>query len=565
MQSITIKRLSQQTISLISAGEVITSPASVVKELVDNALDAGATKVEVWLESGGVGLIVVKDNGAGMDKDDLALSVERYTTSKLDQGDIQNITSLGFRGEALSAIAAVSKLTILTRRMGRPHKLTISPVEPLNIVPTVHDCGTKVEVRDLFFATPARLKFLRSEKSETTACLSILKRIALSHWNVCFICHVNQKEVFRCEPLAEESSEASIRQRALSILGKDFVDSCIYLNKTTDQVNIFGLVGLPTCTSSSVEDQIFFVNSRPVKDRFVGAGVKIAYSDLTPSGRHARVVLMIEIDPYEVDVNVHPSKAEVRFRYPLMIRDLVFSSIKGLLGSSHQVAEPIALGSFSSSAEFSKSRAPAAFGVFPSTSAKLSRNLFEPPQQLLEPKDSLGSACFQIGDSFIVSRAEECIIIVDQSAAHERMIYESLKGKKYLESRSLNDFIEVAVSDPHNFSQNQALLESFGLCTAVKGSSVIVKSTPLILFNCCIQALISDLENSFLETDDLTAPERIRKVWSCHYAMRKNLSLDEMNLVLRQLESTPNSDQYIHGKPCYVKLSKAQVEKWFEG
>jgi DNA mismatch repair protein MutL len=255
----------------------------------------------------------------------------------------------------------------------------------------------------------------------------------------------------------------------------------------------------------------------------------------------------------------------VRFRYPLMIRDLVFTSIKGLLGSSSQVTEPIALGSFSSSIDFPKQSAePTLFSGFHSSASSNvmpPRSLFEPPAPEFLP--SLGFACFQIGDSFIVSRSEGCIIITDQSAAHERMIYEALKGTKQLASKVLENSIKVAVFDPIHFLENQALLEDFGLFVEAKGSNVIVKSIPLILFDCCIETLVKDLKSSFLE--DLRASEAVRKVWSCHYASKKRLNLEEMNVVLRQLESTPNSDQNIHGRPCYIKLSKAQVEKWFEG
>lgn len=566
MQGSFIKRLSKQTISLISAGEVITSPASVVKELVENSLDAGATKVEVWLENGGVGLIIVKDNGVGMDKKDLALSIERYTTSKLDQEDIQNIRSLGFRGEALCSIAAVSKLTIVTKRADKPYKLSVATNVPPIIVPTLHDVGTKVEVKDLFFATPARLKFLRSERSEAAACLSVLKRVALSHWHVAFVCYVNQKEAFRCEPVTE--GEHELRQRAAPVLGKDFVDSCIYLNKVSEHASIFGLIGLPTCSSSTIEDQIFFVNSRPIRDRFIGAGIKMAYSDLIPTGRQPRVVLMVELDPYEVDVNVHPTKGEVRFRYPLMIRDLVYSSIKGLLcSSSHlEVERPLVLSNFSLDGN-----------DVPSSPAK---RLFESPPAappvILVPEGQvsypLGIACFQIGDSFILSRTEDSIIITDQHAAHERIVYESLKGEKPVESQILIDPVSVELlsdSALESFLEYQDLLRSFGLYIEPASSRVIVKAIPLMLAGVCIERLITDLASGFLEATGALAmevAERVRKVWSCHHSIRakRKLNLEEMNLLLRQIESTPNSGQCIHGRPSYIKLSKAQMERWFE-
>lgn len=570
MQDSLIKRLSERTINLISAGEVIASPASVVKELVENSIDAGAKKIGVWLESGGTSLIAVKDDGIGMGKEDLALSIERYTTSKLNQEDIQGVTSLGFRGEALCAIASVSRLSITSSKFGKAYKIYSAPGCEAEVKPAAHGHGTTVEVRDLFFATPARLNFLRSERAEIAACVSLLKKISLGRWDISFTCYSNRREVFRCEAAIGKDLEGSMRQRAKSVLGQEFANSSIYLQSSTGDVGLVGLLGLPTFSASNTDDQAFFVNSRLVQDRIVGVGVKMAYKDLIPQGRCPRIVLRVELDPYELDVNVHPAKSEVKFRAPAVVRSAITSAISSILSTDahlqleRSLIEPPLMSPNRSFEPLGGSQ----------------NKLFEPPAEFFKTQSAffeessnirpLGTPCFQIGETFIVSRTQEGMVIVDQHAAHERIVYEGIKGRESIESQALLQPVEVVIESDTSlvsFCEHQALLNKLGLGLEVKGSSVFVKTIPIMLAGANIPALIEELEKSLKEMSGLNfTADQVLKTWSCHHSIRasRRLTFQEMDTLLRQIESTPNSGQCVHGRPTYVRLSKAQMEKWFE-
>lgn len=577
-----ITKLPESIINLISAGEVIVNPASVIKELVENSIDAGAKKIEVWLENGGKTFIVVKDDGIGMSKEDLHLSVERYTTSKLDQSDLQNISTLGFRGEALASIASVSKLSITTRLQGAHDAYRLNISKEHDSIPVVFDFGTKVEVRDLFYTTPARLKFLKSDKAEAALCISILKKLSLAHPYVEFACYSDHREVFKAANLAHLPFEEAFRCRVGLILGQEFIHSSIKMEANNEIVTAFGLIGLPVHHRASSFDQIFFVNFRFVRDPLLKSALRRAYSDVIPHGRHPVGVVMLQVDPYFVDVNVHPAKNEVRFRSASSISELIVSGVKDAIsGGSHLLIS-----------NANSNIAPTWFHVpFEKRDTEVfeSRKLFESspeinnqcfkdlPQYGQEQENHpLGNACFQFHGTFIVSRTKESIIITDQHAAHERIVYESIKESflnKSIAHQTLVAPIKVIITSNiaiNCFEENKETLEQFGLCISVGEGFIVVNAIPLLLVGADINKVIDDLADDFVSIGYMhnfhDKIEHICKTWACHNSVRANkvLTIDEMNAILRMVESTSNAGQCNHGRPSYVKFNVAQIARWFE-
>ncbi len=579
-----IHRLSDSTINLISAGEVILNPASVVKELVENSIDAGATKIEIWLENGGKTFIVVKDNGIGMSLQDLRLCAQRYTTSKLDQADLYNIATLGFRGEALASILAVSRLCITTRYHKGHDAYKLNAHLDFQIQSAVFDVGTKIEVRDLFYTTPARLKFLKSDKIEASTCLGVVKNIALAHPFISFACYLDHKEVFHASCSKDLSFRDCFRSRVSLILGQDFVNSSIEMSFKEGLTHISGLISIPTYTRASSFEQIFFVNSRFVKDPILKSCLKRAYSDVVPYGRHPVAVVMLEIDPYFVDVNVHPAKTEVRFRAPKDVSYLLVEGIKNLISSSANVSIERAYSDVTFDWPSSETRYSIANNfnesesLFESSPPYL-QSLQQSPQELEDGNSfPLGSACFQFNGTFIVSRTANSVVIVDQHAAHERIVYESVKESflhKSIESQPLLVPVKIQIASDLSYSyfqENQNILRQFGLHIEVDDEEkvVLVHAIPLVLLGTDIAFLIRDLEDDFLASKESQSLqdkiEYICKTWACHNSIRANrsLSVDEMNQILRMIESTSNAGQCNHGRPSYVKFTSNQIAKWFE-
>ncbi len=489
----TIKLLSNSTINKISAGEVIERPSSVVKELVENAIDAGADKIEIILEAAGKNLICIKDNGKGMSKAELELAIQRHATSKLDENDLLNINSFGFRGEALPSIGAISKFKITSIKNGSDtgHSLTITGGKQEETVKASISIGTIIEVRDLFFATPARLKFLRTDRTELNASIAIVKKIALAHPKISFKLTHNQKELIKTRSQSDDSME-SIRQRASELLGNDFIENSAEVNIKQGGTSIYGYTSIPTYNRTTAEDQFLFINNRPVKDKVLNIALKVAYQDYLARDRNAVCVLFIDIDPHDVDVNVHPAKSEVRFHDPNNIRNLVISSIKGALNASSDrvstKASEIALDYMQKNAE-RKNMQQQFSSVASNSYSQGNLNLQEPgadtrfntnngdsliankladeylPREhrsssntvipepridyaaselLVETKPEskihmssadedklkkypLGSAKAQLHQTYIVSQTEDSVIITDQHAAHERIGYEKIK------------------------------------------------------------------------------------------------------------------------------------------
>ncbi len=577
-----IKKLSNNIINLISAGEVVERPASVVKELIENSIDAGASKIDVWLEQGGKNLIVVEDDGYGISKEDLLVAVEEYTTSKLNQEDLMDITTLGFRGEALASIAAISRLKITSKERGAINAYILSVIggEKGNVEITNYEQGTKIEIRDLFFATPARLKFLKNDKLESIACLEVIKKMAISYSHIGFQCYQDGKLAIKY------NYGENLQERIQEILGEQFIKNSVPLEFDSDVLKIKGFVSLPTYHKATTEDQFFFVNNRAIKDKTLFVSVKIAYQDFIMSGRHPTVVLLLVCDKYFIDVNVHPTKREIRFRDVNLVRTLVSKAISNAIkGAQYLVVDnsPNLIKSFYSSNDKSLNFRDKENGEFYSFYNKRNEDI---PNKVFVPVDTqetfynsdppLGHAYMQFFDTYIISKTKNSLIIVDQHAAHERIVYEKIK-----EEFDIGNLIEQKLLIPQTvdlidhkrqvlMDQNKEELAKFAIHFNVLGEkSLIVKSIPLFLTEVNIIELIQDISNDLVELDaNISMPKLIEKIietFACHHSIRagKRLNIDEMNELLRQIEATPHSGQCNHGRPTYIELRIKDLDKLF--
>ncbi|GAB4164231.1 MAG: DNA mismatch repair endonuclease MutL [Rickettsiaceae bacterium] len=621
-----IKILSNSTINKISAGEVIERPSSVVKELVENAIDAGATKITISLESAGKNLIVIKDNGFGMDKAELELAIQRHATSKLDEDDLLNINSFGFRGEALPSIGAISKFKITSRKRGSDiaHSLSIigGVVEPT--IEAALNEGTVIEVRDLFFATPARLKFLRTDKTELGASVLVVKKIALAHPAISFTLSHDGKELLNVKGV-DLFDLSSIKKRVAEVLGDEFIENAAEISLTRNEMEILGYSSLPTYNRASAEDQFLFINNRPVKDKILNIALKVAYQDYLARDRHPISVLFIKVSPHFVDVNVHPAKSEVRFHDPNLIRNLVISAIKDALNNTSNrvsnVASAMALSymqpvdqteqafaekktvnnnSFqmptSSMPNYATTHTKAQVKNKPSyapATARLdyvlssrdhfietapSSNVSNDVEVEAVPRSQfpLGAAKAQLHGTYIISQTADSIVITDQHAAHERIGYEKIKqqidknglAKQRLLIPEIVEMPDVERADllndnKHNLAKFGLTLEKFG------DKSIIVSEIPSIVGDVNAQKLVHDIADHLQSMGEHIALgeliEHITETYACHYAIRagRKLNADEMNELLRQMENTPFSGQCNHGRQTYVELKLKDIEKLF--
>ena len=600
-----IKILSNSTINKISAGEVIERPASVVKELVENAIDAGSTKIEITLECAGKNLIVIKDNGKGMSKDELELAIQRHATSKLDEEDLLNINSFGFRGEALPSIGAISKFKITSQKEGtdKTHTLSIigGTIEPTTIC--AGNAGTTIEVRDLFFATPARLKFLRTDRTELTAIVGCVKKIALAHPEIAFTLTHDDKELIKVKI---QSGLDNIKNRISEIISTEFIENSAEVELERDNIRIYGYTSLPTYNRASGDEQHLFINNRPVKDKILNIALKVAYQDYLTRDRHPVAVLFLTVNPQHVDVNVHPAKSEVRFHDPNMIRGMVISAIKDALNNtSNRVSNATAAAAMnymrntqanSSFQERSYNQNKFNIPSSQSNSAPTTRTDYAmagqhqklmdiAPQSIIEqdsPAESettnfpLGAAKAQLHSTYIVSQSNDSIIITDQHAAHERIGYERIKEQidknGLLKQRLLIPEI-VELSDESKaeiLNDNKATLAKFGLTIERFGEkSIIISEIPSLVGDINVANLISDLADHFSTLGENIALteliEHITETYACHYAIRagRKLNSNEMNELLRQMENTPFSGQCNHGRQTYVELKLKDIEKLF--
>jgi DNA mismatch repair protein MutL len=588
-----IRRLPETLANRIAAGEVVERPSSVVKELVENALDAGARRIDIVLRAGGKELIRVSDDGHGMGPDDLALAVERHATSKLPSDDLLDIRFLGFRGEALPSIASVSRLTLTSRRRSDDHAaaLTVRNGELLDVLPSAHPVGTRVEVEDLFAAFPARLKFLKSERAESEAVAEIVRRLAAARPEIDFSLTLDGRTI---RYAAQSMDGEGLRARLSDVLGRDFGPNAVEIAAEREGFRLTGFAGLPTYNRATVSHQLFLVNRRPVKDRLLLGALRGAYTDLVPRDRHPVVALLIEADPAEVDVNVHPAKSEVRFRDSGLVRALIVSALRNALGASGpRVATTGA--SFATSA-FRAPLRPSSFASRPQQNYSVhgslalapnfaeEQSIFELPMSADTRADAaldsdlaalpLGAAKAQLHDTYILAQNAEGLVLVDMHAAHERLVYERLKkerGQAASQVMLVPDVVELAPDETSRILAAADDLAGFGLAIEAFGAgAVLVRATPSALGEFDVQTLIRDIADALGDWGAaLPVAERLDRLastFACHHSIRagRRLKPEEMNALLRQIEAEPSAAQCNHGRPTYVTLSRADLEKLFQ-
>lgn len=617
-----IRQLSETMINQIAAGEVIERPASVVKELVENALDAGASRVEIVTAGGGLNLIRVTDDGSGIPEPELALAIARHCTSKLTE-NIHDIRSLGFRGEALPSIGSVSRLSIRSRTASGDSaaEIGIEGGRVSAVKPAAANCGTTVEVRDLFFATPARLKFMKGERAESSATSDVIKRIAIAFPAVRFTLAGSDRSTLEL-PATDDSPEGRLR-RVAQVMGTDFPDNAIAIDAVRDDVHLTGHVSIPSFSRANALQQYAYVNGRPVRDKLIAGAIRGAFADVLPRDRHAVTVLFLTLDPAIVDVNVHPAKADVRFRDPGLVRGLIVGAIRqalaesgiraatsgaagmmaafrpgaasyahggpanghrsydaasrasGFAGFDRSPQRPLDMGFENRGFENGSFRESdqSAFDAGPLASADARAGSDEAAQTLLGT--ALGAARAQVHENYIVAQTRDSLVIVDQHAAHERLVYEALKNA--LHSRAvpsqmllLPEIVDLPEEDAERLAMHSETLARFGLGVERFGpGAVAVRETPSMLGETNVQQLVRDLADEIADNDTVeTLKERLDKIaatMACHGSVRSGrlLKAEEMNALLRQMEATPGSGTCNHGRPTYIELKLADIERLF--
>tara|TARA_R110000787_G_scaffold14348_16_gene44391 strand:+ start:2008 stop:3876 length:1869 start_codon:yes stop_codon:yes gene_type:complete len=609
-----IRKLPHDVVNRIAAGEVVERPAAAVKELVENALDAGATRISIAIEDGGLKRMAIEDDGCGMSSDDLLLALERHATSKLAPGDdgrvdLLNIHTMGFRGEALPSIASVSRMTITSRAPGEDAAdvfVEAGRIEgPRPAAFTGRgETGTRIEVRDLFHATPARLKFMKGERSETMAVSDVVKRLAMANPTVAFSLESNGRNLFR--HAAEPKGEDGQLSRLGAIMGRDFRDNAVAIDAEREGVRLTGFAGLPTLNRGNAQMQFMFVNGRPVKDRMLNGVIRAAYQDFLARDRHPMAALFVELDPEYVDVNVHPAKTEVRFRDAGNVRGLMIGALRhSLAAAGHRASTTVAgfaLGkakaeapmpsgalfasrpAYGASDGYGAARPPAdayqpaAFAepvreVYDAENAPTAR--IEPVPAPAENSFPLGVARAQLHETYIVAQTADGIVIVDQHAAHERLVYEDMKrqmaaGGVKRQALLIPDVVELTEDEAARVLERADELADLGLEIEPFGAgAVCVRATPALFGEMDAIGLIRDLADDFAEYEaGLALKERFEEVMgnmACRGSVRagRRLNGDEMNALLRQMEATPHSGQCNHGRPTYVELKLADVERLF--
>lgn len=612
-----IRQLDATLINQIAAGEVIERPAAALKELVENAIDAKATDIDILVRDGGKSLIQVIDNGVGMTESDMLIAIQRHATSKLPTGDLFNIITLGFRGEALPSIGSVSRLSITSNPKNSDQSMAmelnveggiITQPKPVSFP----NHGTRITIKDLFYATPARLKFLKSDTTELSACIDIVKRLALAYPYVSFKFRSEDRIVF------DYASRSSLGERFADVLGQKTLDNLRLTDGQRDGISITGVISLPTFHKSQATDQFFFVNQRPVRDKLLFGVLKAAYQDYLENGRHPVVALFVTLDPAEVDVNVHPSKTEVRFRDIQGVRSLMIGTLKSTLErhgretASHLTGEALMRfqrqpdqiptttpqTSYRGSANTYPSMRQSVHPFLTSSLDKTSSNYTQPTRSTHIPTQTtalhlddvpffentallpelpdypLGHAKAQIAKTYIISETKDGLVIVDQHAAHERIVYEKLK-QQYLNGGAARQLLMTPIVMTIDVDQCEALekkkdiLKELGFDIELFGNQAAFRSVPAILRNAdpepMIQDLLTDLKD---EHATLTSHETLLDflaTHACHTSIRagQNLSPNEMNALLRQIEETPNSGQCNHGRPTYVTLHQKDIERLF--
>ena len=594
-----IRQLDMAAVNRIAAGEVVERPASAVKELVENALDAGATRVEISYVDGGKTLIRVSDDGCGISPDQLPLAMARHATSKIDGSDLLNIHTFGFRGEALPSLGAVGRLTITSRvkHAASAASISVNGGVATEVKPAALSRGTVVELRDLFYATPARLKFLRTDRAEVQAIHDVVKRLAMAEPYVTFTltdAANTGREVFRAAAQSGDLFDA-LHGRLRQILGPEFAQNAMLIDAAREGLGLTGYAALPTYSRGAAVAQYLFVNGRPVRDKLLVGALRGAYADFLSRDRHPVVALFLECPPEQVDVNVHPAKAEVRFREPGIARGLIVSGLKhALANAGHRASTTVGaatLGAFQPArtgapiyqmdrpsqgalARYYQAQSP---GFAEMTGGYSARVEPEPvvDDGLANTDAPLGAARAQVHENYIIAQTETGIVIVDQHAAHERLVYERLKRQMAetgvrAQALLIPEIIELSQDDctrllavADTLGQLGLTIEPFG------GTAVCVRETPALLGQVNAKAMVEDILD---ELDDLgetgLVAGRLNAILSrvaCHGSIRsgRRMQADEMNALLREMEVTPHSGQCNHGRPTYVELKLSDIERLF--
>jgi len=606
----TLRRLPENLVNRIAAGEVVERPASAVKELVENSIDAGATHIDVNIQDGGRDLISVRDDGRGMTASEMELSIERHATSKLPNDDLLDINFLGFRGEALPSIAAVSRLKITSRTLSENNAwcLNIEGGIKRATQPAAHSPGTLIEIRDLFFATPARLKFLKTQQTEKNRVVEVIRRLAMAHPHIGFTLADETRTLIKLAPQSGDLFDARL-ERLSAIMGRDFAANSIAIDAHRDGIHLSGYAGLPTLNRGNGAMQFLFVNGRPVMDKVLVGAVRGAYREFLASNRYPLLALYLQCPPDLVDVNVHPAKTEVRFQDAGVVRGLIVSALRSaLFDAGHRASTTVAgaaLGAFKPGENLGDNRtahtswsARPTYGTpppNPGLSEKvadyfaplphLQQPLQAPPSDNLsgdemasrhQPDDyPLGVARAQLHTTYVIAQTTDGIVIVDQHAAHERLVHERIKsdlqanttkrqGLLIPEVVELDDvLVSVLTARTEELEQLGLVVEAFGQ------GAVVVRETPALLGETDIQGLIRDLADDLSEFDEsISLKDRLNDVaasMACHGSVRagRRLNDQEMNALLREMEATPHAGQCSHGRPTYVELKLADIEKLF--
>ena len=579
-----IRLLPPVLVNRIAAGEVIERPAAAVKELVENAIDAGASRVEIALREGGQALLSVVDDGVGMTPDELALAVERHCTSKLPEDDLLRIAALGFRGEALPSIGAVSRMRLVSRPATAENawEINIEAGEKRAPAPAAHPSGTRVEVRDLFFATPARLKFLKTPRAERDLAVDAVRRLAMAYPEIAFLVTGDEDRILlRLSAAADSAARSARRFRLAALLGRDFAENSVEIDAERGGFRLSGLAGLPTLNRAAPRDQYLVVNGRPVRDKLLVGAVRGAYQDVLARDRHPMVALFLDGPPEQIDVNVHPAKAEVRFRDTALVRGLIVGALRNALAAAgHRASSTVA------------DAAVAAFRpaagtprlAFPLPAPSPSLALAESANEFLRPTEEaptrpaetpLGAARAQLHGTYILAETATGIVLVDQHAAHERLVYERMKEALAAhgvarQALLLPEVVELDEAGAARLAARAAELAEFGLVLEPFGAgAVVVREVPALLPGLDVGGLVRDLADELAEWGDtLALKERIETfcgTLACHTSVRagSRLSPAEMDALLRQMEATPNSGQCNHGRPTYIALALADIERLF--
>ena len=588
----TIRQLDESAVNRIAAGEVIERPASAVKELVENALDAGARRITVDIADGGKTLIRVTDDGHGIAPMQMPLAVSRHATSKIDGSDLTNIHSFGFRGEALASLGAVGRLTLTSRTAGEEAtSLTVTGGALGVCKPAALSSGTVMELRDLFYATPARLKFLRTDRAEMQAISDVIKRLAMAEPFVGFtlrdVSADAARVTFRADPQTGDLFDA-LHGRLATVLGKDFAENALPIDAERDGIGLTGYAALPTYSRGAAVAQFLFVNGRPVRDKLLLGALRGAYHDFLSRDRHPVAALFIDCPPELVDVNVHPAKSEVRFREPGMVRGLIVSALRhALANAGHRASTTVAdatLGAMRPEAptapvyqmERSPSLRPQSYQIetpaFAEPTARFEPVIDAVPETPQATYGPLGAARAQVHENYIIAQTQNGMVIVDQHAAHERLVYEKLKRQMAengvpTQALLIPDIVELGTDADRLLELD---LGRFGLVLEPFGPGAIaVRETPAILGTINAEALLRDILDELDDTGDtLTVQSRIEAVLSriaCHGSIRsgRQMRAEEMNALLREMETTPHSGQCNHGRPTYVELKLSDIERLF--